>query len=254
MYDSSILSPNMITIVVVLLMYVSSSMMTPRVSSSTPLVSKPTTSPVVASNIGFNIPDSTGPQYLVSSDDKGNIENTLLTTDAIYKQFCPVGTIMLWSSNTAPDGWLLCDGSEYPSTIDMYKKLFDVIKNTYGGVNPKFKVPDLRGRFPIGTGKGDNLTNTYTLATAGGKDKFKLSVGNIPPHKHVSIENFKDNHGNWQNIPVGSDDGFFSGGGGWRFGRGSSEAYTTGSCSACKTDDITEHIPPYLPLQFIIKY
>lgn len=71
----------------------------------------------------------------------------------------PIGMIAPYAGSTAPEGWLFCDGSEVK--ISDYSNLFTVIGFTYGpaatlvGVET-FKVPDLRGRFPLGL---DNMAN-----------------------------------------------------------------------------------------------
>jgi len=83
-----------------------------------------------------------------------------------YKNFfagaatVPVGGIMPYAGATAPTGYLLCDGSEVP--IASYQSLYNIIGTTYGaGVNPNtFKLPDLRGRFPLGK---DNMDNGLTV-------------------------------------------------------------------------------------------
>ena len=61
----------------------------------------------------------------------------------------PIGAILPFSSDTIPNGWLLCDGSSFSTTS--YPELFDVIGTTYGyddDRNPK--LPDLRGRVAVG--------------------------------------------------------------------------------------------------------
>jgi microcystin-dependent protein len=71
----------------------------------------------------------------------------------------PIGAIMPFAGPVAPVGWLLCDGAEV-KTSD-YGSLFEVIKYTYGdsatllGLGT-FKLPDFRGRFPLGV---DNMNN-----------------------------------------------------------------------------------------------
>ena len=67
---------------------------------------------------------------------------------------------MPYAGQTAPIGYLLCDGSEVP--IASYQALFQAIGTTYGtGINPNtFKLPDLRGRFPLGK---DNMDNGLTV-------------------------------------------------------------------------------------------
>jgi len=82
----------------------------------------------------------------------------------------PIGAIMPYAGPIAsfadiPSGYLLCDGSEVQQGI--YPDLFDVIQFTYGaGVNPStFKLPDLRGRFPLGL---DNMDNGTTVNDVSG--------------------------------------------------------------------------------------
>lgn len=63
-----------------------------------------------------------------------------------------VGEMKIWTTNTAPIGWLLCDGSALnASSAAQYQNLFDTIANAFGGSNnTNFKVPDMRGRIPLG--------------------------------------------------------------------------------------------------------
>ena len=81
----------------------------------------------------------------------------------------PIGTIIPYSGSTAPAGFLLCNGATYSGYSDVYSKLFDVIRYTYGGNNGNFKVPNINGRTIIGV--GDN----NTLASTGGSQKFTFT-------------------------------------------------------------------------------
>ena len=83
-----------------------------------------------------------------------------------------VGTIKPWGKATAPDGYLLCDGSAVSRTT--YADLFTVIGTTYGtGDNSTtFNVPDLQGKFPQGK------SGTTNLATTGGANTVTVSVTN----------------------------------------------------------------------------
>lgn len=58
------------------------------------------------------------------------------------------GTIQAWGGNTAPDGWLLCDGSAISRTL--YADLFAVIGTSYGAGNGSttFNLPN--GKVAIG--------------------------------------------------------------------------------------------------------
>lgn len=82
----------------------------------------------------------------------------------------PVGAVMPYAGPIAsitdlPTGYLLCDGSEVPQGL--YPDLYAVIGTTFGaGINPStFKLPDLRGRFPLGL---DNMDNGTTVNDVSG--------------------------------------------------------------------------------------
>ena len=59
-----------------------------------------------------------------------------------------VGEIVLFAGESAPRGWLLCDGSVV--NISSYRSLFEVIGSTYGGNGTTtFAVPNLTGPYII---------------------------------------------------------------------------------------------------------
>lgn len=68
----------------------------------------------------------------------------------------PIGAILPWASAipTAPDNYLFCIGQSVLKTD--YPELFAIIGVTWGTDAPtNFTIPDLRGRFPTGSGIGD---------------------------------------------------------------------------------------------------
>lgn len=120
----------------------------------------------------------------------------------------PIGAIMPFAGSIVPTGYLLCDGSEVERT--RFSALYDVIGNTYGtpsiGVNT-FKIPDLRGRFPLGKDNMDNGrtvpttqgnfvdagggnadrvpgTEADNLGSASGNYNTTLTTSNLPDHVH----------------------------------------------------------------------
>ena len=84
-----------------------------------------------------------------------------------------VGAIKPWTKTTAPDGYLLCDGSAVSRTT--YADLFGVISTTYGAGDGSttFNVPQLQGKMPQGYDG-----NTYNLAGTGGANTVTVSVTN----------------------------------------------------------------------------
>jgi len=109
----------------------------------------------------------------------------------------PVGVILPYAGTSAPVGWLLCDGSEhriseYSNGTDL---LFDVIGYTYGAsptvTTGFFKVPDLRGRVPLGADNmGGSSANVVTASYAdavgstGGSETQNITLNNLPEHEH----------------------------------------------------------------------
>ena len=83
-----------------------------------------------------------------------------------------VGTIKPWGKATAPEGYLLCDGSAVSRST--YADLFAVISTTYGAGDSSttFNVPDLQGKFPQGK------SGTTNLATTGGANTVTVAVTN----------------------------------------------------------------------------
>ncbi len=102
----------------------------------------------------------------------------------------PTGAITMWTTASAPTGWLLCDGSSLLRAS--YTDLFGVIGTTFGSADgTHFTLPDFRDRFPIGksgtkslasTGGAEtvNLQHSHTAATG----STTLSTSQIPAHSH----------------------------------------------------------------------
>ena len=86
----------------------------------------------------------------------------------------PVGSLQAYAGASAPTGWLLCDNSEQP--ISTYPELYSVLGTTYGALtngsggagSTHFRLPDLRGRMPVGAGN-DGTTENNVARTRGSK-------------------------------------------------------------------------------------
>lgn len=95
------------------------------------------------------------------------------------------GTILLWPMDWAPHDWALCHGQEL-KVMD-YQALYSLLGNKYGGTaGTTFKLPDLRGRVPVGMGQGPGLQN-QSLARQGGSETVSLTVAQLPTHTHAAI-------------------------------------------------------------------
>jgi microcystin-dependent protein len=100
----------------------------------------------------------------------------------------PVGTIFPYGGDTAPEGFLLCDGQAV--SRDTFALLFGVIASKYGAGDGSttFNVPDFRGRVP--TGKGTHAD----VNTLGKSDGVTTVAFRRPRHRHTphahAIQNF----------------------------------------------------------------
>ena len=130
----------------------------------------------------------------------------------------PIGTILPYAGSNAPYGYLLCDGAEIERV--KFSDLYDVIGTIYNGTTPlvgvnTFRLPDLRGRFPLGKDNMDNA-GTVPVATGGfvdggggtagrvpdlksqilggdaGQSSVTLTLGNLPDHSHTLSSSRQD--------------------------------------------------------------
>lgn len=80
----------------------------------------------------------------------------------------PPGVVSMHAANTAPTGWLECDGAAVSRTT--YAALFAVIGTTWGtgDGSTTFNVPDLRGEFVRGWdhGKGTDTGRAFASSQA----------------------------------------------------------------------------------------
>ena len=156
----------------------------------------------------------------------------------------PIGSIVMWSGDTAPEGWLLCDGTAYKRND--YANLFNVIGNKYNNgvvLFDRFKVPNLQSRFPLGA------SSVYSLGDTGGEKEVTLTKEKIPSHNHTITK------------IGGHNDG--SGGTYKTFSTLDTSKTETGNRTvdvavSAMTDNCGgqahNNMPPYLVVNFIIKY
>ena len=111
------------------------------------------------------------------TNDSGDLQ---LNFENYRKLINPCGMIVNFSGDNAPNGWLICDGSEISKIT--YASLFDVIGTKYGSASNSnnFKLPDLGERIPAGFKSGTNI-----LGNTGGNSSITLTTSQIPSHTHT---------------------------------------------------------------------
>jgi microcystin-dependent protein len=93
-----------------------------------------------------------------------------------------VGEIRIFAGDYAPDGWAICNGSTL--SISGNEALYSLIGTTYGGDGvSNFKLPDLRGRLPVGEGQGAGLSN-HPVGSYFGAESVALTSVQMPAHSH----------------------------------------------------------------------
>lgn len=145
------------------------------------------------------------------------LSNTATIKTADDRELIPRGTIWMWygDANNIPTGWALCDGTN--------------------------GTPDMRGRFPVGTGRREGSSVSYDKGDQGGEDKHKLTIDEMPAHTHSYNFNGADLVASWKN-----ENRFYNQSNHYD----NDNARNTNSAGGNQEH---ENRPPYLALHFIMK-
>ena len=190
----------------------------------------------------YNIPENTG--FLAMAGD-GNFWSNRSTSrgwlpdniSSLVPNLVPRGTIIAWNGGDAPAGWVVCDGTN--------------------------GTHDLRGRFILGAGQGNGLSNRQ-YAQKGGAETHKLNANEIPQHRHITADfNAREGGIRWddgyKSMYLGNGNNFFSlGGGAAHFGtqKDSDKAFLTGDGNENQSGLIGaahNNMPPFYVLTYIMK-
>ncbi len=154
----------------------------------------------------------------------------------------PPGTIVMTGRNTAPSGWLICNGGAVDRTL--YAQLYAAIGETFGPGNgtTTFNLPDMRGRVAAGVGTGTGGGASGTGAPTGGTalaavslsgwfgtNDVTLTSAQIPAHTHPITD---PGHTHGQNGGTGGPEAI----------RLTSDTHDTPTNSADPTDSATTGI------------
>jgi microcystin-dependent protein len=99
----------------------------------------------------------------------------------------PTGKISMFGGVTAPDGYLLCNGSAISRTT--YADLFGVIGTLYGAGDgtATFNLPNMKGRVPVGLDPSD--TDFDTLGKTGGHKLLQAHTHNFSANQAYQLSN-----------------------------------------------------------------
>lgn len=145
---------------------------------------------------------------------------------------CPAGSLIMWTTTSAPTGWLICDGSAINRTT--YATLFAVIGTTYGSGDGSttFNIPNLQGKVAVGRDSGDTAFDV--MGETGGAKTVDSS------HTHTNPQLDLRSPG------PGGVAGVAEGGNYYAYVQSGSTTNTGGSASLSV-------LQPYIVLNYIIK-
>ena len=100
--------------------------------------------------------------------------------------FAKVGQIEMFSGNTPPSRWMICDGTLISRST--YTDLFGVLGTAYGGGDGEttFAIPDYQGRTPVGVGESEAEGHAvHTLGEYDGEEAHVLITAELAEHTHT---------------------------------------------------------------------
>jgi len=181
-----------------------------------------------------------------------------------------IGSVLFLATDTAPVGYMLCDGS--PLDVDTYINLFTVIQYQYGGSGNTFYLPDFQNRFVVGANQPSDVKSNITTGNnmVGAINTFDVYGGifapvivAMPPHQH-DISGNTHNHSvtNPSTIPSGIDYGplLKQSGGGYATGVSQTGVSVLTTGSAIQQTDPNSNlpgvnvVPPFVALNAYIAY
>jgi microcystin-dependent protein len=110
------------------------------------------------------------------------LESLIVECEDVPTEIYTVGEIIMLAHDEQPEGFVLCDGTEY--AITDYQRLFAVIGDVFGGNGTTtFAVPRLNRKVPIGwniEGMGADLL----IGDQIGEEEHTLTIAEMPSHTH----------------------------------------------------------------------
>lgn len=150
-------------------------------------------------NISGNIQNQLDDKAYISGNASQvfHVANATLGTHAINKSqldnalsnSTPAGTIIWYSKNIVPTGYLKCNGSAISRTT--YANLFSIIGTTFGAGDGSttFNIPDLRGEFIRGWDDGRGVDSGRTFGS--------YQADGVKQHTHKYQDIYFAEHYGW---------------------------------------------------------
>lgn len=176
-------------------------------------------------------------------DNSTKIATTSFVQSALSNGLLPTGSIVMWSTGTAPTGYLLCNGAAVSRTT--YSALFGVIGVAFGAgdTTTTFNLPNYTNRMPYGTtvaatgGSADAVVVSHTHTAT----SVVTDPGHVHPANSQSVQ---------PNITGGSGNISSASGNTGSAATGITVATTNSTTGVSGTN---ANLPPYLGISFIIK-
>lgn len=154
----------------------------------------------------------------------------------------PIGQVSMYAGSTAPDGFLMCDGSAV--SRETYKDLYRVIGTTYGSGDGSttFNLPDIKGKVVVMLDAND--TDFDTLGETGGSKT----------HKHLMPFILDNNINNFNKMQWNTSSGYGNEQATANNSNQLSVSPTTESFTGYKPySEPVSSLQPYIVLNYIIK-
>ncbi len=157
-----------------------------------------------------------------------------ITADKLNQNKLPAGMIVPFAGDTAPTGWLICDGSAVSEAT--YADLFAVIAYVYGDPGSgNFNLPNLKGKIPVGLNAAESEFDA--LGETGGAKTHTLITDEMPAHTHK--------------VNKAGEAGSQCLGNAYRIADGTPDQYPSNSAGGGGAHN---NLQPYIVLNYIIKY
>ena len=140
-----------------------------------------------ASPVAASVFDFIGAGVTVTRPTDGRVSVTIPGGGGSGGSFgnLPVGAVVPWAGGAEPTGFLLCDGAVVLRAT--YAALFTAIGTSYntgGEAADSFRLPNLKGRVPVGLGDTADNPEFNAMGKTGGEKAHAQTVAEMAQHWH----------------------------------------------------------------------